>query len=188
MLKHSSFKVNAAVPCLIDIWHLSESEIYFWILKQTSDKELSFDLLQDTFLKALQHKELFCDIQNQRAWLYKVARNILIDNQRKSKIKHLLDISEHEPSWEEPQSAPIDSLAQCLPKALDKLSQIDKDIISHCDLQGCSQQDYADKNQLTLVATKSRIQRARTKLKNILLKQCHIRFDEHQHVCCFFKE
>ncbi|RBM47914.1 hypothetical protein DLR65_13880 [Vibrio tarriae] len=36
---------------------------------------MSFDLLQDTFLKALQQRQAFCDIQNQIAWLYRVARN-----------------------------------------------------------------------------------------------------------------
>ncbi|EKO3895542.1 sigma-70 family RNA polymerase sigma factor [Vibrio metschnikovii] len=188
MLKTSISKQTSAVPCLIETWHLSESELYYWLLKQTGDTELSFDLLQDTFLKALQQKQAFCDIQNQRAWLYRVARNMLIDKQRKVNQEHVQELSDNESIWEEHELPAIDSLAQCLPKALSKLTESESEIIKQCDLQGLTQQAFAEQNGLTLVATKSRIQRARQKLKSILQAQCHIRFDEQQRVCCFFKD
>lgn len=173
-------------PCLMQTWHLFESELYYWLFKQINDADLCFDLLQDTFLKALHQKQAFCDIQNQRAWLYRVAKNLLIDKQRKSNKEQTLD--EYETSWEAPQTPAIDSLAQCLPKALDKLSPAESAIIKQCDLQGLSQQEFAEKNDLSLVAAKSRIQRARQKLKQILQQQCEIRFDDKQRVCCFFQK
>ncbi|EOW9398001.1 sigma-70 family RNA polymerase sigma factor [Vibrio cholerae] len=176
------------MPCLIETWHLSESELYYWLLKQTGDPDLSFDLLQDTFLKALQQSQAFCDIQNQRAWLYRVARNMLIDKQRRANQEHVQDLRDNEPIWEEHELPAVDSLAQCLPKALSKLTESESEIIKQCDLQGLTQHEFAEKNGLTLVAAKSRIQRARQKLKSILQTQCRIRFDEQQRVCCFFKD
>lgn len=188
MLNTSISKQRSAVPCLIETWHLSESELYYWLLKQTGDQDLSFDLLQDTFLKALQQRQAFCDIQNQRAWLYRVARNILIDKQRRVSKEQGQTLNNNEPIWEEHELPAIDSLAQCLPKALSKLTESENEIIKRCDLQGLTQQEFAEQNGLTLVATKSRIQRARQKLKSILQAQCNIRFDEQQRVCCFFKD
>ncbi|MFV0450009.1 MAG: sigma-70 family RNA polymerase sigma factor [Vibrio sp.] len=186
--KRSISKQTSAVPCLIETWHLSESELYYWLLKQTGDPDLSFDLLQDTFLKALQQKQAFCDIQNQRAWLYRVARNMLIDKQRKANQEQVQVVSDNEPILEEYELPAVDSLAQCLPKALSKLTEPESEIIKQCDLQGLTQQQFAEQNGLTLVATKSRIQRARHKLKGVLQTQCHIRFDEQQRVCCFYQE
>lgn len=191
---------HSVMPCLMETWHLTETEIYYWLIKQTQDTDLSSDLLQDTFLKALQQKHSFCDIYNQRAWLYRVARNLLIDKQRKANrlVEFDLDsisysisssnLSSHEPMWRHEEQPPIDSLTQCLPKALEQLSLSDKSIIKQCDLQGISQQEFASQNGLTLVATKSRIQRARQKLKAVLQSQCQIRFDDQQRVCCFYRE
>lgn len=188
MLNHNLPHKTSAMPCLIDTWHLLESELYYWLLKQTNDKDLTFDLLQDTFLKALQKNQSFCDIQNQRAWLYRVAQNRLIDKQRKANNSKEINLSAFEAPIEEQKPHAVDSLAQCLPKALLKLTASESDIIKQCDLQGLTQQQFAQQNGLTLVATKSRIQRARQKLKSVLQKQCHVRFDEHQRICCFYQE
>ncbi|RKF18689.1 sigma-70 family RNA polymerase sigma factor [Alginatibacterium sediminis] len=188
MRKYNPSTPSSAVPCLMETWHLSESELYHWLLKHTNDPQLSFDLLQDTFLKALQQEQDFCDILNQRAWLYRVTRNLLVDRQRKANQEQNLPLLDYEPLWVEQEVYAIDSLAQCIPKALNKLSPSESQIIQQCDLQGMSQQSFASEHGLTIVATKSRIQRARKKLKTILQKQCHIQFDEQQRVCCFFKE
>ncbi|MGY5650222.1 sigma factor-like helix-turn-helix DNA-binding protein [Vibrio cincinnatiensis] len=79
----------------------------------------------------------------------------------------------------------VDSLAQCLPKALRRLDPVDKMIIEACDLNGMSQHAFAQQHGLSLSATKSRIQRAREKLRQTLKTQCQIRFDDQQRVCCF---
>ncbi|EOA3785113.1 sigma-70 family RNA polymerase sigma factor [Vibrio vulnificus] len=188
MPKSRISKQTSAVPCLIETWHLSESELYYWLLKQTGDPELSFDLLQDTLLKALQQRQAFCDIRNQRAWLYRVARNMLIDKRRRANQEQVQELSDDASIWEEHELPAVDSLAQCLPKALSKLTESESEIIKQCDLQGLTQQQFAEQNGLTLVATKSRIQRARQKLRNVLQVQCHIRFDEQRRVCCFFQD
>lgn len=172
-------------PCLLEIWHLSETGLFRWLLKQCHDQDLAFDLLQETFLRALQQEQAFCTITNQRAWLFRVAANLLNDQWRAAEL-----LSFNEPLLEQVEdkvepSPAVDSLAQCLPKALRRLTPEDKMIIEACDLNGMSQQAFAKQQGLTLSATKSRIQRAREKLRQILKTQCQIRFDEQQNVCCF---
>lgn len=179
---------SSPVPCLLQTWHLSESALFHWLFKRCGDKDLAFDVLQETFLRALQKQKSFCDIQNQSAWLFRVASHLLIDEWRyNNQFKPSTEFIEH---IDEPNDipAPIDSLAQCLPKALKRLTSQEREIIDACDLKGMSQQVYAIQNGLTLSATKSRIQRARKKLKETLKSQCQIRFDDNQQVCCFFPE
>lgn len=176
---------QGAVPCLLTTWETTETELYYWLVKQTADESVAADLLQETFLKALQQQRSFCDIDNQKAWLYRVAHNLLVDSQRREGKRSHIDISDIELVCEEVETPTVDKLCQCLPKALNKLSTCDRTIITECDLLGCSQQQFAKQHQLTLTATKSRIQRARTKLRDVLLKQCHIVLDEQQKVSSF---
>lgn len=179
---------SPAVPCLLETWHLVESELFLWLLKQSQNETLAFDLLQETFLRALQLHNGFCDISNQRAWLYQVSRNLLNDEWRRSAKQITLSDSFGD-SLEEKTTdaiAPVDSLAQCLPKALGRLTTEDRVIIESCDIIGMSQQEFAHSYGLTLSASKSRLKRARIKLKQTLKAHCQIRFDEQQRVCCFF--
>jgi len=176
---------STPVPCLLDTWHRSESTLFRWLVKQCQDHDLAFDLLQETFLRALQQERAFCDITHQRAWLFRVSANLLADQWRANE-KLSFDQQWLEKAVEMDDLAPtVDSLAQCLPKALRRLEPADKMIIEACDLNGMSQYAFAQQHGLSLSAAKSRIQRAREKLRQTLKTQCQIRFDDQQRVCCF---
>jgi RNA polymerase sigma-70 factor (ECF subfamily) len=141
------------------------------------------DLVQEVFLRATRLENGLCGIENRRAWLFQVARNLLIDRYRLSKEEvELVDtLGASEPDSTEP----VDSLSQCLPRVLTELSPDDRDAITRCDIEGISQQAFADQLGLTLSAAKSRIQRARKRLREQLVTACQVRFDEAGQVCCF---
>jgi len=86
---------------------------------------------------------------------------------------------------EQPEYAAVDGLASCLPRVLTELKPQDSELIKVCDIQGMSQQEYATQHGLTLAATKSRLLRARSKLKDQLSVSCQVKLDENQQVCCF---
>ncbi len=81
--------------------------------------------------------------------------------------------------------AVVDDLTQCLPRVLSELSANDSDIIRRCDIEGMPLQTYATGHQLSLSATKSRIQRARKRLRDGLLQSCKVVLDNQGQVCCF---
>jgi RNA polymerase sigma-70 factor (ECF subfamily) len=82
-------------------------------------------------------------------------------------------------------AAPVESLADCLPRALTELSADDREAITLCDLEGMSQEAYAQRKGLSLPGAKSRVQRARRRLREHLGTACQVRFDEAGRVCCF---
>lgn len=51
----------------------------------TRDREEARDLVQDTLLKALMHKETFKEDTNIKAWLFTIMKNTFINNYRKNK-------------------------------------------------------------------------------------------------------
>ena len=54
-------------------------------LKLTANRDDANDLVQDTFLSALMHREQFEDSSNLKAWTFTIMKNTFINNYRKNK-------------------------------------------------------------------------------------------------------
>ncbi|TAM13391.1 MAG: sigma-70 family RNA polymerase sigma factor [Pandoraea sp.] len=167
--------------CARTAWRRCRSEIQGYLTHRVGDSALAEDILQDIFVKAMQQGEAFCALDNPRAWLFQVARNALVDHIRlhKNAIPLPDDLIE-----DREEIAPIDALAVCLGRVLAELSEQDREIIQRCDLEGMKLQTFADAYQLSLPGAKSRIQRARQRMRVILTHNCQVRFDEAGRVCC----
>lgn len=176
----TSLKIS--MNCLMTAWHLHEAELRAWLRGRLGNAHDAEDMLQDLFLKALRQDKKFCQIGNARAWLYEVARNALADRLRlkKDQVELPDDLVQ-----ELDDPIPVDTLAQCLPRALAELSEEDREAITLCDLEGLNQEDFARLKGLTLPGAKSRVQRARKRLRDHLSNACQVRFDEAGKVCCF---
>jgi RNA polymerase sigma factor (sigma-70 family) len=65
-------------------------------LRLTKDVDEANDLLQDTMLKALTHRDKFTDGTNLKAWLYTIMKNTFITNyQRMVRKKTFIDTTEN---------------------------------------------------------------------------------------------
>jgi RNA polymerase sigma-70 factor, ECF subfamily len=169
--------------CVLQAWSRHEGELRGFLVSRLRDREVAEDLLQDTFLKAIAEGAGFCRLENPRAWLYRVARNGLIDHLRRMRPDSL--VLPDDLPYEESIAAPVDDLATCLPRALADLAADDAEAIRLCDLEGMNQVDYARLKGISLPGAKSRVQRARKRLQQRLKEACQVRFDEHGKVCCF---
>ncbi|GKX49844.1 sigma-70 family RNA polymerase sigma factor [Budvicia aquatica] len=167
--------------CMTTFWRQHEQELYLFFLGRLSDSEQAKDYLQDLFLKARIIADSFCSMDNPRAWLFKAARNMLIDNWRKN--REFTELSEELPVLDS-DTQPIEKLTTCLPQTLQKLSEQDQYIIQACDIEGFPQLMIAEQMGLTLPAFKSRLLRARLKLKEIMLSECQIEFADDTSICC----
>lgn len=68
--------------------------IFRYALFQTSNKETALDITQDTFIKTWQYLQKGAEVENIRAFLYRVAKNLIIDHRRKKKSSSLDQILE----------------------------------------------------------------------------------------------
>lgn len=168
--------------CLMTAWHRHEAELRGWLRGRLPDRLDADDLLQEIFLKALRQDGKFCAIENVRAWLFEVARNAMADRLRLKRDE--IELPE-ELTAESDEPDAVDSLAVCLPRALAEMSEEDRDALTLCDLENMNQAEYASLRNLTLPAAKSRVQRARKRLRAHLTGVCQVRFDETGKVCCF---
>ena len=68
--------------------------IFRYALFQTSNKETALDITQDTFIKTWQYLQKGAEVENIKAFLYRVAKNLIIDHRRKKKSSSLDQILE----------------------------------------------------------------------------------------------
>ena len=160
--------------CLMAAWHRHEAELRGWLRHRLGNAVDAEDLLQDVFLKALRQGERFCQIDNARAWLFEVARNALTDRLRLA--RHTVELP-GDLNADAEEAAAVDSLAACLPRVLTELSPEDREAITLCDLEGLPQDEYARRKGLSLPGAKSRVQRARKRLRAQLTQACQVRLD-----------
>lgn len=171
------------MKCLIHAIRRHEAELAAFLRARTGDTSAAKDLLQDVFLRALSQGDQFCALQNPRAWLFRVARNALIDHQRRQHKTHPLTETTADTPPPEPDT--VDLLTECLGRNLARLSPADREIIEFCDLAGQTVKAYAERHAISLPAAKSRLLRARRRLRRSLEAHCALRFDEQGRVCDF---
>lgn len=171
-----------ANDCLLRAWRDHEAELLGYLRKRLPESHAAEDLLQDIFVNALGQGKKFCSLENARAWLFRVTRNTLADHLRLAREQ--VELPEDLAQESEPP-APVESLTDCLPRALKELSSEDREAITLCDLEGMNQEAYAQSKGLSLAGAKSRVQRARKRLREHLSSACQVRFDQAGRVCCF---
>ncbi len=167
--------------CVLSAWDRHEQELRVFLLKKIADPYEADDLLQELFLKLITQGQSFCGVKNPRAWLFSVMRNALIDRYRTA--KSFIDL-DPEIALEIDDKPPLLELEACILRNLENLSDNDRSVIEQCDLQGLRQEVYAQTQGLTLSAVKSRLLRARQRLRIEIVKNCQVRFDEKGRVCC----
>lgn len=169
--------------CHLRAWRQHRDELKRFLAHRSGNAAEADDLLQEVFLRVVAQEGAFCRVEHPRAWLFHVARNLLLDRLRMTKAHvPLPDDLVAEPSSE---VDPVERLSQCLPRVLAELAVEDRTAIVTCDLEGASQKDYAARSGLTLAAAKSRLLRARQRLRARLAEACQLKYGEDGKICCF---
>jgi len=167
--------------CVLNAWHAHEAELLGYLSRQLQDHSHAQDVLQEVFLKSMRAGQGFCTLDNPRAWLYRVAKTTLVDHARSTKPFVELPDDLVAPSDQRPA---VDALDACLTLNLARLIDADRAIVQACDLQGQTVRDFAQTHGLTLSAAKSRLLRARQRLRQHLVANCGVQFDTRGQVCC----
>ena len=71
-----------------ELYERHYEELWRYCVRLCRNGERAFDLVQETFLKALERAETMAvySPEQQRSWLYKAARNLFLDGVRKSAL------------------------------------------------------------------------------------------------------
>ncbi|WP_227519841.1 sigma-70 family RNA polymerase sigma factor [Mangrovitalea sediminis] len=172
---------EVSFDCVLAAWSAHEREVLDFLAHRIGERATAEDLLQEVFLKAMRQGKGFCELDNPRAWLFQVARNAMTDHFRRSRPHTALP--ETLPAAAPEERAPVDELDVCVARNLVYLTEADRAVIEACDLQSLTVSAFAEREGLSLAAAKSRLLRARERLRASLVRHCQVRFDSGT-VCC----
>lgn len=171
-------RFDGSFACVAAAWQAHERELRGFLKHQLPDGHAAEDMLQDVFVKAMRQGQGFCSLDNPRAWLFQVARNAVIDRARVA--KHDVPLDDAEPVLQAPMAEtlePVDALAGCVDRVISELAPEDAAILQACDIRGQTQREYAEEHGLSLPAAKSRLLRARQRMRDRLTTACRVDFD-----------
>lgn len=142
------------------------------------------DIVQNVFVKVATGVGDLNRKEKLQSWIYAIARNAIIDyyraNAGKSKLAIEGDVSDS--FTDEEYNDTTKGLDCCLIDFVNQLPEEYRDIIIDVEINGVKQKDLADKYDLAYPSIRSRVQRGREKLKQILLDCCHIQWDNRGNI------
>ncbi|MBA3732952.1 RNA polymerase sigma factor [Patescibacteria group bacterium] len=98
-------KENHPKDAFVGAFDLHSNAIFRYCLYRIGDREKALDMSQDTFMKAWKFISLGGSVENMKAFLYKIATNLIIDEYRRRKspesLDNLLEEKGFEPSIDE---------------------------------------------------------------------------------------
>jgi RNA polymerase sigma-70 factor (ECF subfamily) len=154
------------------LWQQYEKELTAFVKARLYDKSLAPDIMQEVAIKIYKNKSILGDIDNSRAWLYRVTRNTLIDfyKQHDKTIPSELYILELTTYDEEDEA---NELGTCLMSMMSSsLSKSDNKVLHLSILEQYSLKEISSKLDLTIDGTKSKLKRAKKKLSSAFFTCC----------------
>ncbi len=165
------------------VWEAFHTPLQQFIRRRISDEASAEDVLQDVFLKIHQHVETLKDVKKLESWIYQITRNAIIDSYRSSRPMTTLDAVEVLDLPEElPEDDVVSELLPCVRAMVRKLPELDRQALVLTEYRGLTQKEMAERLGLSFSGAKSRVQRAREKLKQQLLECCHFELDRRGHI------
>ena len=165
---------------LQDIWVELGTRLRQFVGKRVNDPHAADDITQDVLLKVQARLEAVPPGDRLPAWVFAIARNAVIDHYRARSLRDHADVSEIEPAAgpraDEEQEA-LRDLTPCLERMIRHLPEPYRKAMSLADFEGVGQQEIADRMGISLSGAKSRVQRARQQLREMILDCCDIERD-----------
>ena len=172
---------NGDVNAYNEIVYRYKDRLLNFIYRFLNDIDRSEDLVQDTLLKLYTHKDSYQEIAKFSTWLYTIAANLAKTELRKLKRRRTFSVTEL--SYEDKEfiitssdTTPTDDqlsqeIENNIHQALSLLPDDFKTIIILRDIQELSYDEISKIVELPLGTVKSRINRGRLKLQQLLKKE-----------------
>ncbi|NIN68158.1 MAG: RNA polymerase sigma factor SigZ [Anaerolineae bacterium] len=175
---------------LESVWNQFSSQLRAFIRARVRDEQTAEDLLQEVFLRIHAKMGTLRDMTKLESWIYQITRNAIIDYYRAQRPTS--DLPEIPVPWEDSHeeelvtrlAADVRDMAETLPDPY-------REAFMLTSYSGLSQKELAERLGLSYSGAKSRVQRARQKVKDMLMTCCHFEFDRrgmvidyHEPHCC----
>jgi RNA polymerase sigma-70 factor, ECF subfamily len=158
------------------LWREHRARLYRFVLGRVGDAAAAEDIVQDVLVRAYERGDTLRDGGKLEQWLYQITRHAIIDHYRARRPS--APLPDDLPEAETPDGrAARTELAGCIQPFIRNLPEHYRAAIDLSDIRGLTQQATADALGLSLSGAKSRVQRARRMLADMILDCCRIERD-----------
>ena len=149
-----------------EIYGKHYSELLRWCLGACGDKALAEDLVQETFLRALQNADTVEDLgpQQCRAWLYRTIKNLLYDRYRRAVLEsEYLQQMDEDPAYMDPGIQQTENEL-----ILQMLTPEDRMLFTLRYMEGYNASEISEMLQINAGTIRAKLSRCRKILKNMM--------------------
>lgn len=149
-----------------------------YITSKVPNPEDASDIYQDLLVKVIKKIDHLKKQESLKSWLFSIAHHQIVDFYRSNKNYIVSESLEHSLYQEEQQhSAAYSDMVGCLNNFIKMLPEDDREIIRQSEIQGISQKELAASLNMNYTTLRSKVQRGRNKLKDLIYEACVIEKD-----------
>ncbi len=146
-----------------------------FVRSRVSNPEEADDLVQEICLRAVKKVDTIRDSSRVESWLFQIARNAIIDHYRRARpLGQLPDDLIDSRDFVHLETS---ELSDCLPSLFEGLPEPDREALRLTAIDGMKQRELAERLDISLSGAKSRVQRARKRLRDLIVTCCHLELD-----------
>ena len=176
-----------------EAWRELHEQLLGFIARRVRTREDAEDILQEVMLKVHRASGELEQVERLTGWIYRIAANAIVDHYRKPARRELptgwqLEVEAPgedgpTPSLDEPDTAELRAeLARCLSPLVERLPPTYRQALVLTELEGVTQAEAAARLGLSVSGMKTRVQRGRSLLEDLLLDCCHVELDSRRGV------
>jgi RNA polymerase sigma-70 factor (ECF subfamily) len=168
------------------IWHNYRDKLAVFIRSRVADN-VADDLLQDVFVKIHTRVDSLKEGKRLESWLYQITRNTVIDYYRSKRPMEVLPnwLAQPQPDEEEVIRR---ELSSCLEPMIRQLPEKYRNALLLSEIEGKTQKEVAELENISLSGAKSRVQRGRVLLKDMLHDCCQIELNQNNQLVSYEKK
>jgi RNA polymerase sigma-70 factor (ECF subfamily) len=177
------------------LWRELRDRLRAFIARRVDNPADVEDLLQGVFLRIHQHLSTVRDTGRLIPWIFQLTRNAITDYYRAASRRYEIPghpLRDSEGDTEERESVPSlhseehtshqYDLAPCLTPLIERLPEHYREAVLLVEMEGLPQRELSERLAVSLSGAKSRVQRGRDKLKDLLLRCCQVELDKRGNV------
>ncbi|MCL4788324.1 MAG: RNA polymerase sigma factor SigZ [Verrucomicrobia bacterium] len=157
------------------IWHEFADRLREFIRRRVADPHTAEDILQDVFVKIQARLNRLKDPAKLQSWIYLIARNAIIDHYRTR--KETVEVPETLAAETEPADGEMEDLKASFRRMIYSLPEPYREALVMTEFEGLTQPQLAERLGISLSGAKSRVQRGRAQLTQMLHDCCTFEFD-----------
>ena len=154
-----------SVDWLEQIYEEKKQELFRFLYVLLGDVQAAEDALQETFLKAYLHRSKYVEMQKEKAWIYKIARNTAYDMMRKRRREFPIEKDQIEDVIEKSTSHRESYEHLLYMEMMEALNATEREIVSLKIIAGLPHREIAKVLHMTTGSVKKRYERAINKLQ-----------------------